>query len=194
MARLFALPAGHTAKWVILIVVVLFYGGLASQAGKLEGAQKNESSSWLPSDAESVKALDAVKTFPGGELAPAVIVFERPGGLNDADKTRIDDTVTKLNQDRKPLVLEAQDPVYAESGASAIIVQPVQPGDGSGDKFEQAVQSIRDRIGEPDNGLEVKLTGAAGFSLDAIKVFGGINGTLLYAAAGIVLVLLIIIY
>src|SRR3954468_24590294 len=101
------LPARRTAKWIVLFVMVVIYGGLASQAGKLEGAQKNESSSWLPSDAESVKALDSVKTCPGGELAPAVIVSERPGGLNDADKTRIDDTVTKLNRDRKPLVLEA---------------------------------------------------------------------------------------
>src|SRR6478609_10996046 len=122
MARLFALPAGHTAKWIVLVVVVLFYGGLASQAGKLEGAQKNESSSWLPSDAESVKALEAVKKFSGGELAPAVIVYERKGGLTEADKTRITDTVTKLNQDRDPLVLEAQEPVFAESGNSAIIV------------------------------------------------------------------------
>src|SRR3954447_10354712 len=194
MARLFSLPAGHIAKWVILLVVVLLYGGLASQAGKLEGAQKNESSSWLPSDAESVKALDAVKRFPGGELAPAVIVYERRGGLTDADKARIDETVDKLNADRKPLVLEAQPPVFSENGASAIIVQPVQPGDGSGDTFQNAVQSIRDRIGEPDKGLEVRLTGAAGFSLDAIKVFGGVNGTLLYAAGGIVLILLIIIY
>src|SRR4051812_43545386 len=194
MARLLTLPAGRTAKWIVLIVVVLVYGGLASQAGKLEGAQKNESSSWLPSDAESVKALQAVKQFPGGELAPAAIVYERRSGLTAADKARIDDTVAKLNQDRKPLVLEAQKPVYSENGAAAIIVQPVQPGDGSGDTFEQAVQSIRDRIGEPSEGLEVKLTGAAGFSLDAIKVFAGINGTLLYAAAGIVLILLVLIY
>ena len=87
-------------------------------------------------------------------------------------------------------MLEAQKPVFSPNGASAIIVQPVQPGDGSGDAFQDAVQSIRDRIGEPDDGLEVKLTGAAGFSLDAIKVFSGINGTLLYAAAAIVLILL----
>ena len=146
------------------------------------------------SDAESVKALEAVQRMPGGELAPAVIVFERRGGLTDADKARIDDTVTKLNADRRELVLEAQKPIYAPNGASAIIVQPVQPGEGQADKFENAVQSIRDRIGEPSGGLEVKLTGAAGFSLDSIKVFGGINGTLLYAAAGIVLILLILIY
>src|SRR3954453_11617395 len=102
------LPAGRTAKWIVLFVMVAIYGGLASQAGKLEGAQKNESSSWLPEDAESVKALDAVKRFPGGELAPAVIVYERRGGLTDADKARIDETVDKLNADRKPLVLGAQ--------------------------------------------------------------------------------------
>ncbi|HEY6889851.1 MAG TPA: MMPL family transporter [Solirubrobacter sp.] len=194
MSRLLTIPAGRTTKWIVLVVVVLIYGGLASQAGKLEGAQKNESSSWLPAAAESVKALDAVKRFPGGELAPAVIVYERRGGLTAADKARIDGTVAKLNANRKPLVLEAQPPVYAPNGAAALIVQPVQPGDGSGDTFQTAVQSIRDRIGEPDKGLDVKLTGAAGFSLDAIKVFSGINGTLLYAAAGIVLVLLIIIY
>src|SRR3954467_11791644 len=108
MSRLLTIPAGHTAKWVVLVVVVLIYGGLASQAGKLEGAQKNESSSWLPTDAESVKALDAVKRFPGGELAPAVIVYERRGGLTAADKARIDGTVAKLNADRKPLGLGGQ--------------------------------------------------------------------------------------
>jgi RND superfamily putative drug exporter len=56
------------------------------------------------------------------------------------------------------------------------------------------VQSIRDRIGEPEGGLDVRLTGAAGFSLDAIDVFSGVSGTLLYVAAAIVLVLLILIY
>ena len=48
MARLLTLPAGRTAKWIVLFVVVVIYAGLASQAGKLEGAQKNESSSGSP--------------------------------------------------------------------------------------------------------------------------------------------------
>ena len=38
------------------------------------------------------------------------------------------------------------------------------------------------------------MTGPAGFSADAIEVFDVINGTLLYATAALVLVLLIIIY
>ena len=186
------LPAGRRSKYVVLIIAVLFFGGLASQSGKFEGVQKNESSSWLPGDAESLKALETVQKLPGGELAPAVIVFERSSGLTDQDKQRVNDTRTKLNENRPKLVLEAQEPVFEKN--AALIVQPVQPGNGVGDAFEQGVEEIRDRAGTSQDGLEVKVTGAAGYSLDAIKVFGGVNGPLLYAAAGIVLILLIIIY
>ena len=188
------LPAGRRSKYVVLALALVFFIGLASQAGKFEGIQKNESSSFLPGDAESVKALEAIQQLPGGELAPAVIVFEREGGLTEADRQRVNETRTQLNEDRPELVLEAQEPVFSENGAAALIVQPVQPGGGVGDKFETAVQEIADRAGESSDGLEVKLTGAAGYSLDAIKVFGGVNGPLLLAAASIVLVLLIAIY
>ena len=43
-------------------------------------------------------------------------------------------------------------------------------------------------------GLQAEVTGPAGFSADAIDVFGNINGTLLLATAGLVLILLIAIY
>jgi putative drug exporter of the RND superfamily len=194
MARLFSLPAGRRAKWVVFVVVLLVFGAAASFSGKFESAQKNETSSFLPGDAESVRALDLVKRYPGGELAPAVIVYERRSGLTGADRRRIAQTVVKLNRNRPPLVLPAQPPVFAPNGKAAIITQPVKPGGGDSTAFEDAAQHIRDTIGEPSGGLEVKLTGAAGFSLDAIKVFGNISGTLLFVAAGIVLVLLIAIY
>src|SRR4051795_6988103 len=105
MSRLFTLPAGRRSKYVVLAVVALVYLAAASQAGKFEKAQKNETSSFLPGKAESVKALDAIERYPGGELAPAVIVFERRGGLTPADRARIDGTVAKLNADRPRLVL-----------------------------------------------------------------------------------------
>ena len=194
MSRLFTLPSGRTAKWVVAAVFLLVSIPIAALSGKFEDAQKNESSSFLPGKAESIKALNAIEQYPGGELAPAVIVFERRAGLTEADKQRIEQTVTKLNQDRPELVLEAQAPVYSRNGASAIVTQPVQPGDGQSDLFQEATQHIRDTAGSSSGGLTVKTTGAAGFSLDAIKVFGNINGTLLLAAALIVLVLLIIIY
>ncbi len=183
--NLFTLPAGRRTKWAVFLVTLLVFGGFASQAGKFEQAQKNETSSFLPGSAESVKALDQIKRFPGGEQAPAVIVYERRSGLTAADKRRIQETVGKLNADRRPLVGRAQPPVFSPNGRAAIVVQPVEPGSGQGDAFQTAVQSIRDRAGGSGGGLAVKLTGAAGFSPDAIKVFGNINGTLLLVAAGL---------
>src|SRR4051794_38115397 len=182
MSRLLTLPAGRRAKWVVFVVMLLVFGAAASYAGRFESAQKNETSSFLPGKAESVRALDLVKLYPGGELAPAVIVYERQSGLTGADRRRIAQTVVKLDRDRPPLVLPAQRPVFAPDGKAAIITQPVKPGGGDSTAFEDAVQGIRDKIGDPSGGLEVKLTGAAGFSLDAIKVFGNINGTLLLVA------------
>jgi putative drug exporter of the RND superfamily len=194
VSRLLTIPAGRTAKWVVAAVFLLVSIPVAALSGKFEDAQKNESASFLPGKAESIKALKAIEQYPGGELAPAVIVFERRGGLTAADKQRISATVGKLDQNRPKLVLEAQEPVFSQNGAAAIVTQPVQPGDGQSELFQNAAQHIRDTAGASSGGLTVKTTGAAGFSLDAIKVFGNINGTLLLAAALIVLVLLVIIY
>ncbi len=59
----------------------------------------------------------------------------------------------------------------------------------------EAVDSIRETVSDaaPD-GLEVKVTGPAGYSADASAAFEGINSTLLFATALLVFVLLVIIY
>ena len=113
-----------------------------------------------------------------------MIVYERRGGLTAADKARIDDTVEKLNADRKPLVLEAQPPVYSPDGARGDhrAAGPARRRLGRHLPGRGAVDPRPDR--RAGRGLEVKLTGAAGFSLDAIKVFSGINGTLLLRGGG----------
>ena len=53
---------------------------------KYTDAQDNESTSFLPGDAESTKALTAAEELQGGELAPAVIIYRRESGLTAADK------------------------------------------------------------------------------------------------------------
>jgi putative drug exporter of the RND superfamily len=196
MSRLFLLPAGRRTKWAVFLVsLVVFLGVGGSFAGKFEGAQKNETASFLPGDTESVKALNAVKQYPGGEVAPAVVIYHRAGGLTAADQAAIRADVTKLNANRPKLVQPASRPIPSRNGEAAIVVQDVRaPDQGDSKAFQDAVQSIRDKVSGDRNGLEVKVTGGAGFSLDAIKVFGNINGTLLLATAGIVLILLIIIY
>jgi uncharacterized membrane protein YdfJ with MMPL/SSD domain len=104
--NLFAVPAGRTAKWVVFFVTLLVFVGFARQGGTFEQAQKNETSSFLPGSAESVRALTQIERFPGGDEAPAVIVYERRSGLTGADKQRIQETVARLNADRPELVGE----------------------------------------------------------------------------------------
>jgi hypothetical protein len=90
VTRILTFPAGRRAKFGVFTVVFLLSALIGGTfAGKFEDAQKNETVSFLPGDAESVKALDKIKTFSGDELSGAVIVYRRDSGLTAADKRAI---------------------------------------------------------------------------------------------------------
>ena len=84
-------------------------------------------------------------------------------------------------------------PVCSKDGKAAIVAAYIN-GEGEGDRILDPVKAWREEISDPGGGLEVKITGGAGFSADAIEVFEGINGTLLLAALSLVIFLLIVIY
>ncbi len=84
-------------------------------------------------------------------------------------------------------------PICSPDGKAAILNAYIK-GNGEGERILDPVKFWRDEISDPGGGLEVKITGGAGFSADAIEVFEGINGTLLLAAVSLVIFLLIVIY
>ncbi len=84
-------------------------------------------------------------------------------------------------------------PVCSEDGNAAIVTAYIN-AEGEGDRIVDPVKFWRDELEDQPAGLDVKITGGAGFSADAIEVFEGINGTLLLAAVSLVIFLLIIIY
>ncbi len=84
-------------------------------------------------------------------------------------------------------------PVCSEDGKAAIVTSYIK-AEGEGERIVDPVKFWRDEITDQGGGLEVKITGGAGFSADAIEVFEGINGTLLLAALALVIFLLIVIY
>ncbi|HSC51090.1 MAG TPA: hypothetical protein VLD16_12575, partial [Gaiellaceae bacterium] len=65
--RLLAFPARRRAKWAVLAGWILILVGISPFAAKFEQAQKNDPSSFLPGDAESLRALEASKQFRGGD-------------------------------------------------------------------------------------------------------------------------------
>ena len=176
--------------------MLLIGGALGAQGSKLEKVQKNEPSSFLPGSSESVKALELEKKFPAGTITPAVVVFRRAGGLTPADRARVAAARTKLAaiSTRHPRQVPAVSPVVpSRDGKAALISVPVRAG-GDSDVLQNRVKDIRAAAGDSARGLDVKVTGPAGFSNDAIKVFGSIDTTLLAATAGLVFVLLVLIY
>src|SRR3954471_14803965 len=160
MARLLTLPAGRRSKFLVAAVFILVsavVGGLF--AGKFEEAQKNETVSFLPGKAESVKSLKAVKRYPGGELAPAVIVYERKGGLRAADRRRVLDDQRAFAARRPSIALSPGRPVFAPDGEAALYSMPIR-ATGDSDRFTTAMDDIRGRVSGDRGGLRVKVTGA----------------------------------
>jgi putative drug exporter of the RND superfamily len=252
-------PAGRRTKWIVLAIWILaIFGAVgANLPGKFTDAEDNESTSFLPGDAESTKALTATEDLQGGELAPAVIVFRRDSGLTAADRRTIQADVAKLAEQRFPGVVadgataaaggkdngssepagagggqgpagvggDAQanappgsadqpegcggpttevpgqpadyapfvGPICSPDGKAAIVTAYLK-GDGQAETLLDPIQEWRDQVSNPGGGLEVKITGGAGYAADAIEVFEGINSTLLLAALSLVIFLLIVIY
>jgi RND superfamily putative drug exporter len=187
--------AGRRAKWVIAAVWVLaIFGSFAANLpGKFTDAEENESTSFLPGEAESTKALTATKRFQGGELAPLVIVYRREGGLTSADKQRIAGDRSELNELKLRATTPFAAPLPSRDGTSAIVTAQIT-GDGEADTILDPVDAVRKRVSDPGGGLEAKVTGPAGYAADQIKVFEGINGALLGAGLLLVLFLLALIY
>ena len=85
--RLLTFATGPVARWVISpsSCPCFAVAGIASK--QLEKATENEISSFLPGDAESLKALDEIKRFPG-ETAAVITVYQRTAG--DGPRPRAD--------------------------------------------------------------------------------------------------------
>ncbi|HET8820924.1 MAG TPA: hypothetical protein VFM57_05210, partial [Thermoleophilaceae bacterium] len=116
----FAIATGPRSKWVVFLIWlagIFIAAGPADLPTKFMDAEDNESTSFLPGDAESTKALAATERLQGGELAPAVIVYQRESGLTQADRAKIGEDVRKLTAERFPGV--APDGATAAAGGEA---------------------------------------------------------------------------
>ena len=161
--------------------------------GKFADAENNESVSYLPGDAEATRALEAQKKLVGSEEAPMVIIYRREGGLTPADKARIKADVHELNEKVEGVSKRFVITQRSKDG-SAVIVTSSITSTGEGEDIREPVEAARDLVSGSFDGLQVDITGPAGYASDSIKVFESINGTLFAAAFGLVFILLILIY
>jgi RND superfamily putative drug exporter len=182
-------------RWV---VVALWFAAIFAAfgfniPGKFADAENNESISYLPADAESTRALDKVERLTDGEQAGIVIVYRRDGGLTAADRQTIRQDVGALNAEVEGVSQPFRIAETSEDGSAVLVLSSIE-STGEADDLLGPVTEVRDRVSGSEGGLDVAVTGPAGYSADAVEVFESINSTLFAAAFGLVFFLLILIY
>jgi RND superfamily putative drug exporter len=202
MGSLLARCAGRRAAWIALGVwfVAFACASAAQLPARFADDQKNGQQSFLPGDAESTKALGFIQALKGNQQ-PVVVVYRRAGGLTDADRDAIAQDRLKLNTLRAAHTAGFNPPQFARDGTAALLRSQIKLNATKktdqktiSNRLVDRVGAVRDAVRRPGSGLEVKVTGDAAFSADAINVFRDIDARLLGASILLVILLLALIY
>ncbi len=243
IAGLAAAVTGPRGRWVTIATwVALAIGGYAcrSHIGEVTSAGQ---SSYLPKGAESIRAIEALdgrseigpsagaaavggapgpagaaggastSSGSGREEVPAVIVFDRKGGLTPDDLNAIG----RLGHGLDRLGVTGATPIVApfsaqtghalakvadyargvgpisRDGEAALLVLAINAADRGA--IRTGVAQIREYLAEhPVPGLSAYVTGPAGIAADLDQVANEAGRTLLIATLGLVLILLLLVY
>ena len=191
--RIAGLPCGRWSKWLVFAfwaVVLIAAGPLA---GKLNSAQKNDASAWLPKNAESTQVVELAKRFTPSDTFPAVVVYQRDGGVTAADRTKVAGDVQRF-AGVKTVNGKVIGPVPARDGKALQVIVPIRVGDTGWQKLPGVVGDLRSIARAGAGGLGVWVTGPAGYGAAFSDVFSGFDSTLLYITAAIVIVILLLTY
>ena len=180
----------HRRSWMVALLIVIASGALMAIAGSNADADKPPTQ--LPSSAESAKAAVLVKSLPGGERIPAVLVVSRrddpslaAGDVSAADAAR-QRVLSTAGVTGPPLIV-------SPDGRAA--VTPIPMAVTSGSALNETIDALRRSAtaGAPA-GLTIELTGGPAFGADIGNAMSSANIVLLAVTASVVAVLLIVTY
>jgi putative drug exporter of the RND superfamily len=196
MNMLWTAAARPRGKWIVLGLWLVAALALGFLQPKLQGSTENDPASFLPEGADSRAVLDLVEErFPSGRTVPALVVWQRAGGLTQEDRATIGAQLQDL-EEVGPVVSPlapgaAEQGLLSPDGTTAVAVIPIPAS--TIEEIEPAVEEIR-AVAPGTSGLDTYVTGPAAVSVDAVEIFGSIDATLLLATTALILVLLLVIY
>ncbi|WP_442853734.1 MMPL family transporter [Bacillus sp. FJAT-27245] len=213
--KLWHYPGGKYGRWITLFSWIALLA-ILNLAFPQANSQKTETAGDLGKDAPSqlAKAI-ADSEFPADKGIPALLAWHRGSGLETNDLHAIQTVVKKLSdhpasyQESIPpfhqLPPEALRGMVSQDGTTLIIPVSFQEDAGPED-LEKGIGEIERTIkgnfvknplevkAGTENELLARITGPAGISLDANKLFSQGDLSLLFGTVAIVLILLLVIY
>lgn len=195
------LPRGLPVFALVAVAVLAFLaGGVGgSYQAKLSQVQKNDNASYLPGSAESTKVATESAKFVSVENIPGFIVFHRTSGLTAADRAAITRATAAIaavpGVDR---TATTPTEISSDGTAASVYAPLVAKANGTvvqGDALSAAEKNViaKAKLNLPA-GLEVYPAGPGGILSALLDAFGGIEGTLLFAALAVVIVILLFVY
>ncbi|WP_425956250.1 MMPL family transporter [Xylanimonas sp. McL0601] len=185
--------AHRSVKWFVVAGWVAVAALLSPLAGTLSDHQSNDADAWLPASAESTQAMHRAEVFGSQDIFPAVVVYVREDGITQADAAKAAaDAQAYRGLDR--VQGDVVGPVPSEDGKALQVIVPFHFGSDGWDAAPGMIDDVRSIAEHGADGLSVYVTGPAASAADSSNAFSGIESTLLYAAAGVVIVILLLTY
>jgi len=186
-----------TRTWLrVLLPALLIIAWLAGASfggplfGKVDEVSSNEQTAYLPESADATQVQERLGEFQDSDAIPAIAVFTSSDELTDDELTAIDDAVAQATS--VDGVLDEVSPALPSDDGLA--VQAFIPIDSAADVGDAVVALSDELSGSAPDGVEVMVTGPAGFSADLVAGFAGIDGLLLGVALIAVLIILVLVY
>src|SRR4051794_36751353 len=182
------------ARWLLPAIITLLWLGLAGPLGSLGGGlsdvQENDSAAFLPDSAESTRVTELQRSFQTGRALPVILLWEGDGTLDPEQLAQIDDRVEQATAIADgALAGEASPAIPSRDGAAVQVILPIQP-----DLTDELPALIADLRGlDAVDGTTPYVTGPGASFSDFAEGFSGIDGLLLLAAFGVVLLILLVV-
>ncbi len=196
-------PRRPKVVWIVAALGALWFifgGAIGGQySAKLSQVQKNDNASYLPASAESTKVNDESQKFAQIQAIPGFIVYQRTSGLTAEDKAKITADYAAFAKVDGVDVDQIAPPKFSTDNTTAQISVPLIGKNGAtslnGDVIAKNEKNLL-KVARADapSGLVIHSAGPGGLLAAFIDSFAGIDGTLLFAAGGVVILILLIVY
>jgi len=188
---------GNARRWLrrllplALIAIWLVATGIGGPYfGRVGEVSSNDQTSYLPGSADATQVQSLLGEFSGSGALPAIIVFESQEPLTEQQRAQLAEGLSAVaelsgvNDGVSPAIPSADG---RAAQAFALVGGEQMPGES----VAELRATLKDNV---PSGVDVYVTGPAGFVADLGESFAGIDGLLLLVALLAVFVILVFVY